>query len=266
MRTNLNIRKEMTLEDIRNVAPSVFAEHAYEGVSDRYEFIKTSDIVEKMMTEGFIPVMAADCKVKNATKKGFAKHVIKFRHSSLLNTTNTEVPELVLTNSHDRTSAYVLQAGIFRIVCSNGLVVASELYEKLSVKHMGNNADKVLEGSFKIIENIPVVMQQIDQWKGLQVSPELQIEYAKQAVALAPTTLEFSPERVLDFRRQEDKGNDLYTVFNRVQENLLAGGMVGQSKTGKFRAARAITGLNADNKLNQDLWKLTENTAKLIAA
>lgn len=266
MRNNLNIRKEMTLEDIRNAAPSVFAEQAWQGVSERYEFIKTSDIVEKMMTEGFIPVMASDCKVRNLTKKGFAKHVIKFRHSSLLNTTNTEVPELVLTNSHDRTSAYVLQAGIFRIVCSNGLVVASEIYEKLSVKHIGNHADKVIEGSFKIIENIPAIMQQIDQWKSLQVAPELQIEYAKEAVKLAPTTLEFNPDLVLDYRRVEDKTNDLYTVFNRVQENILSGGLIGKSKNGKFRHARAITGLNADNKLNQDLWKLTENTAKLIAA
>ena len=261
----LQERRELTIDDIRVKAPSVFAERPYHEMSERYEFIKTSDAVQQLMVNGFIPVMATECKVRKLSKVGFSKHIIKFRHSSLLANTG-DVPELVLSNSHDGTSAYLLQAGIFRIVCSNGLIVASESFQKVTIKHIGNKVDKVIEGSFKVIENLPVVMQQIEQWKGLQVSEERQLEYANEAIKLAASTLEFNPFDFLAERREEDQENNLYTVFNRVQENLLAGGMIGKGKNGKGRKSRAITSFVADNKLNQDLWQLTENTAKLLVA
>lgn len=263
MRNALQIRHEMTLEDIRNKAPSAFATEPFSGVSEHYKFIPTSTVIEKLISNGFTPVMAAECKTRfNSGKKGYTKHIMRFRHNTAL-FSGAEVPELVLTNSHDRTSGYVLEAGIFRMVCSNGLVVCSESFERISVRHMGqhNLIDDVLEGSFKIIENLPTIMQQIEQWKGKTLSQDAQYAFAKDAASLSKS-LEISPNQLLQARRFEDKKDDLYTTFNRVQENLITGGVVGLSDNGKYRRTRAITAITADTQINRDLWKLTEQYAK----
>lgn len=271
MRNNLSNRREMTLDDIRAKAPSVFATQPVEGVSDRYQFIETSSIVENMMKEGFIPVMAAECKVRNLSKVGFAKHILRFRHESFKNlVNNSEVPEIVLVNSHDRSSAYTLTAGIFRLVCANGLIVASETFEKLSIKHMGNQIDKVIEGSYRIIEELPQVMGQIDKWKQTKLELPQQLDFATKAMIISGSTLELEARQLISARRfadyvdQNTKQRDLYTTMNVVQENLIRGGVIGMSSNGKYRRTKAITGINADTKLNKDLWKLTEDTAQLL--
>ena len=275
MRTDLSVRREMTIDDVRNKAPSAFATQPYHEVSKHYKFVPTSTVVEKMIDNGFIPVMAAECKTRNGSgKAGFSKHIMRFRHSdlskSLLTTTKEEVPELVLTNSHDRTSGYTLEAGIFRMVCSNGLIVCSESFEKISIRHMGseNLINDVLEGSFKIIETLPVIMETVEKWKNIHIGKDQQLEYAKSALALSKNSLEFRPEQLLEYRRFDDMGengsNSLYKTFNVVQENLVRGGLNGKSESGKYRHSKAITAISADTQLNRSLWQLTETFNKTL--
>lgn len=275
MINNLQKRGEMTLEDIRNKAPSVFATEPYQGVSEKYKFIPTATVIEKMIENGFVPVMASECRTRQGSgKAGFTKHIMRFRHSDFSTeiVKGEEIPELVLTNSHDRTSGYVLEAGIFRTVCSNGLVVCSESFSKLSVRHMGRTSlvDDILEGSFKIIENLPVVMEKVEQWKAISLNADQQVEFAKGAIAFSKNSLEIEPIRLLDANRaadhQETNGSrSLYKTFNVIQENLVRGGLLGKSDNGKFRHSKAINSITADTQLNRELWNHTETFQKLVA-
>lgn len=270
---NLSNRRELSLDDMRNIAPSIFAVEPFGDVSKSYKFIPTSEVLEQMIKEGFVPMMATECRVRNASKKGFAKHMIKLRHNSFNKdlAVGDEIPEVVLTNSHDRTSAYTLQAGIFRLVCSNGLVVASETFERLSVKHIGNQAAKVIEGSFKIIEELPEVMTKVEAWKSLIINPEQQLAFAKSAVEISPSTLQIAPNQLLVTRRREDEAdsngnNSLYKTFNVIQENLSKGGIpsLKMTKRGNNRHTRSVNAIDADMKLNKALWTLTEEMSKLV--
>src|SRR4051794_12094622 len=114
-------------DQIRRVAPSVFAETPWSNMSDRYGFVPTVAVLGMLAGEGFYPVRAAQSKTRIEGKSDFTKHMIRFRHLDYLKPSQVgqELPELVLTNSHDGTSGYQLAAGIFRLVCSNGMVVQS---------------------------------------------------------------------------------------------------------------------------------------------
>jgi hypothetical protein len=111
------------------VAPSIFAAQAYSGMSARYAFIPTITVVEKMRSEGFLPVAAMQSRTRIEGKQDFTKHLIRFRDvrngdAPAIRTLGEVYPELVLTNSHDGASAYKLDAGLFRLVCTNGMVVS----------------------------------------------------------------------------------------------------------------------------------------------
>lgn len=74
--------------------------------------------------------------------------------------------------------------------------------------------------------------------------------------------------QVLAARRVDDNGPDLWRTFNRIQENLIKGGLTGRSvnqETGRVRraATREVAGIDSNTKLNQALWTLTEKMAEL---
>ena len=57
-------------------------------------------------------------------------------------------------------------------------------------------------------------------------------------------------------RRPIDEGNDLWRVFNVVQENVMRGGIAGRSATGRASCSRAIRAIREDVRINNDLWQL----------
>ena len=64
----------------------------------------------------------------------------------------------------------------------------------------------------------------------------------------------------------EDSGNDLWTTFNRIQENMIKGGMSGRSKSGRRSTTREVNGVTENVKLNRALWTLADEFAKLKQA
>jgi len=96
------------------------------SVSDRYSFLSTSSILKGMRENGWAPVRAEQQSVRTEARRGFQKHLIRFARAEQLGSweKNQVRPEVVLLNSHDKSSAYQLHCGLFRLVSSNGLVVA----------------------------------------------------------------------------------------------------------------------------------------------
>src|ERR1700693_6557884 len=111
-------------DEMRRFAPSVFASQPIEGVSERYRFLPTSSILDGMRENGWVPVRAQEQSIRTETRRGFQKHVVRFARVEHLQSweKNQVRPEVVLVNSHDKSSAYQLHCGLFRLVCTNGLV------------------------------------------------------------------------------------------------------------------------------------------------
>jgi Domain of unknown function (DUF932) len=83
--------------------------------------------VAGMRDNGFMPVDAKQGRSRVPGKEDFTKHLIRFRPAGEVVTTRRIgglYPEVVVVNSHDGTSAYKVMAGLLRMVCLNGMIVA----------------------------------------------------------------------------------------------------------------------------------------------
>lgn len=267
-----NYKEALTLEDVCLLAPSAFALAPHQSRSDRYKYIPTANIITAMMKEGFFPFKASQSRCRDLTRKEFTKHMIRFRRNGDNNIAGTEVPEVVLINAHDGSSTYQLMAGIFRIVCENGLVVADSTIGSLKVMHKGNIEQEVIDGSYKILEDSRTVMNRIGDWKQLQLTDGEQAAFAESAHILRFGDAEgkvhtpITAAQLLAPRRAADNRPDLWNTFNRVQENVIKGHLHGVRRdNGRRRAvsSRAVNGIDQDVKLNRALWQLAERMAEL---
>jgi hypothetical protein len=252
--------------ELRGAAPSIFATAPMAGLSSRYTFVPTTDIVAGLRDKNWVPVAVEQQRVRTATRFGFQKHLIRFRRAEQMNTLDEWNAELVLTNSHDAGCAYVLRVGIYRRICSNGLVVGADSFESIRFRHAGLQASEVVQASYRILEYLPKVGTLIDRFRDRTLTPSEAEGFARQALLVRFESLDVSPVEpatLLEPRRPEDQANDLWTVFNRVGEHLLRGGLsdARRDRAGRLRTLRPLRGIDSKVSLNQALWSLAEATA-----
>jgi len=120
------LRSEAPLgeDQMRGVAPSIFAAGKHASRSERYTYIPTIDVLRALRREGFEPLMVAQGTSRIEGKAEFTKHMIRLRHAGQASS-QADANEIILINSHDGASSYQMLAGAFRFVCCNGLVVGS---------------------------------------------------------------------------------------------------------------------------------------------
>lgn len=249
-------------DQIAAYAPSVLAETAHESRGERYTFIPTVRVIDGLRQQGFQPFEVRQTRVRNITKREYTKHMVRMRHSSSIDSKG-EVPEIILLNSHDGSSSYQLLAGVFRFVCSNGLI-AGDVVEDVRVRHSGRVVDDVIEGSFRVLEESQKVISRIGDYKSVSLTVPEQRAFADAAIRLRWG--DASPihyDRLLTPRRWDDKQEDLWTVFNRVQENLVVGGVPGKTAKGRRMHTRGVSGVTENVKLNRALWTLADNMSAI---
>jgi hypothetical protein len=173
---------------MRRFAPSAFASQPIEGVSERYSFLPTSCILNGMRENGWVPVRAQEQSIRTEARRGFQKHVVRFARLEHLQTweKNQVRPEVVLVNSHDKSSAYQLHCGLFRLVCTNGMVVSDGTFQRISIKHSGFNPDSVIEASFKVLSAVPDIMNKVQlfQERLLTDAEQLALAYWRGRLSL----------------------------------------------------------------------------------
>jgi hypothetical protein len=243
-------------------APSVLAESAHESRGERYTFIPTVRVIDGLRNQGFEPFEVRQTRVRNLAKRDHTKHMVRMRHSSTLDSKG-EVPEIILLNSHDGSSSYQLLSGIFRFVCSNGLI-AGDVVEDVRVRHSGHVVDEVIEGSFRVLADSQKVISRISDYKSISLSLPEQRAFANAAIRLRwDENAPIGCDRLLTPQRWSDKNDDLWTVFNRVQEGMVKGGVAGKTAKGRRMHTRAVAGVTENVKLNRALWTLADNMAAI---
>jgi len=263
--TTKSNRSEISDEMLAMQAPSVFAEQAVEGVSDRYTFIPTAKIVSRMRQEGWAPVAAREQRVRLENRMGFQKHMIRFQPQNQIGRVGEYVAEIALVNSHDRSSAYQLHAALYRLVCGNGLMVSDTTFQHISVRHSGGEADEIIAASFKVLANLPQLTENVESFGARQLTDTEAKAFAESAILLRWDSVQSAPvstAKLLETRRYDDRGNSLWQVFNRVQENLIRGGQKDYPRRrdngSRHTRTRPVTGLAEDIRLNKSLWHLAE--------
>ena len=234
------------------------------SVSDKYMFIDTKQVVEDMRDLGY--QVAGFRRPNTRTANGlYGLHEVDFRMPRDLATKAAEAPRVLFINSYDGSKRAQLISGIIRFACSNGLVVGS-LIEKQKFLHLGDYAASLIAQIKESATTAQKVFERIADFKSIQLDHGQYLEYATKAAALRypEGTLDITPEVILSPRRRDDIGNDLWTRFNVVQENLVKGGITGVNTLGHVRSVNQLTQIQQSNDLNQKLWDLTEEYAALV--
>lgn len=252
----------LSIEEVRSRAPAVFASSAHERMSPKYAFIATEKVLAGLMSAGFVPIEARQAQTRSASPF-HARHVVRLRRRYESVALKDAVPDIVFLNSHDGTSAYQLRMGIFRVVCTNGLIVSRGAFPGVCVAHRGNVVDEVIAGALRISEHFDELAGQVERMEARQLDPEEQVHFARAALAIRyeeRAQIGMEPLQLLRVRRAEDEGNDLWSVLNRCQEALLRGGLTRRVANRRLSHTRRLTSIKEDVRINSRLWDLAAQT------
>lgn len=231
-------------------------------MSGKYVHINSQQVVALLQEEGFELFSAKGVRARKGAEatQAFTKHTVALRPPGGL-TIDGATPQVLFTNSHNGSTSLKFMMGVYRFVCSNGLVVGST-YANEVVRHSGEQAAQLIDRVRKLAVNTGPMFSQIEGWMKKELSHGETAEFASLATVLRFGDVNrFDPKQLLTTRRGEDEGRSLWRVFNRVQENAMRGALVGFSAEGRRLASRPVKNIDADAQFNTQLWRLAEEFA-----
>lgn len=251
-------RNFLTKTELQKKAPAIYTTSKKPELSTRYSFFNTENLIDNFEKLGWYPVKADQIKSKNSVNYG--KHMLRFSQNIVDTTTKDLIPEIVVFNSHNGRSKLSIQLGLFRFVCSNGLIVCDTNYLKVDVKHIGIDLESLKSIIDQILKAFNNIKSKIDQYKNTQLSYSDTFNFAEKAINMIYDTENktYIPENILNPVRKEDEKADLFTVMNVIQENILNGNST-YIKNNKIRKSRKIKSIDKDLKINTLLWALMDN-------
>jgi hypothetical protein len=260
--------KPLTNEELFKVAPSIFSENPIDGVSDKYAFVPTHEVLDTFRDSGYYPIMASESKVRDEENQGYQKHIIQFRSLENLLRPNAkaEYEDIVLTNSHNRTSSFIVDLAIFRLVCSNMLVIPSKSFVHTSIVHVGFNQEKVRNAINEATSYMPKIKEQVANFKSIHLSRAEEQMLANAAIDIRfdTNTHYIKADELLKINHEGDEIPTLWNVYNRIQEALIRGGVKMKNLvTNKTFTSKAINGIDSTIKFNKELFEVVEKVALL---
>jgi hypothetical protein len=264
-RSTLATRQPLTIEAAIATAPAIGATQPAPppyvgGARSKYVFTPSTDIISTMNSAGFDLVSVSQNPSKNPIRNEFGAHIMRFQTPSLSIRSagaDTAKPEVVIINSHDGTKHITVEMGIFRLVCSNGLMIKSQDFGGFRQRHQRITPQSLMERISAHTDTLPSTIDRINGWAGREMSSAERRAFARQAITLRLGE-EYSPAEsdlisLLEPKREADNSNDVWSVFNVVQENLIRGGFQANERT-----ARGISNPWVDMAINQSLWSMAE--------
>jgi len=246
----------ITLEQLKLTTPSIFSTSASPKMSDKYVFVPTGDILENFQREGWEIASA-----KQTGRGMYGVHEVRLRNGELPKVGDTLV-EAIIRNSHNGMTTLGVSAGLHRLVCSNGLTVPTALAESFNVRHQRFDLDDVKRLTESFAGKLPKIEGAVNRMMEREMTTDEKIDFVRKSAEIR-----FSKEKVLSDmeivglltpNRMEDEGNDLWKIFNVVQEKFVRGGMEYSSPKGRRTKLRGLQNIMAVNQVNTKLWELAE--------
>jgi len=273
---NLQSTEFLSLEEIQEIAPSVFTTNGSKDTSDKYTHIPTDRVIRDLEVLGWKVADVKEVAARKEDNKGFQKHLVVFRNEDVVITGedgDTVYPQILLTNSHDGKNSFKFQAGLFRMICENGLVVADESFEDYSIRHMGYDFEALQSLIKEMVSNLDLTVESMNKMKQIELNEDQQLELAKKLLDIRLEGTgnaydDYQPKSINYSQRKEDNGVDLWSVFNRQQENIIEGNFkyFNGEKYAKYenvnmefigRNARPIKNFKQDMDVNKKMFAAT---------
>lgn len=246
----------INLQSYRTTCPSIFATKAKSTVSNKYTFVPTLDVLENFEREGWKP-----SSVRQMGKSEFGLHEIRLSNGQLPQVGDSVV-QAVIRNSHDGTATLSVSAGLFRLVCSNGLTVPTSVAESFQIRHSNLDISTVREITDGFAQKLPMIERSVNKMQSVEMSEAHIVDFVQKSQLLrwesgsVPMSLKI--EDILNPVRAEDNIKTLWNTFNVVQEKFVRGGVSYQNNRGRSVTMKKLDSIQKVNKLNTKLWELAE--------
>jgi hypothetical protein len=265
---------------------SVMADRPADHTSDRYSFIPTKTVINLLDRHGWYVNHAREANSKKHA--GFQKHVIRFRRTEDLGRkleVDEIVTEAILKTAHDGTTQFDLGGGFQRCWCDNQCTVDAGTVAKHRIKHIGYTDGAVLNAINSIAKDMPKISQKMMQLKSIEVNSNEKFIFANQALDLIIKPEKWETynkaetiKKLLKPKRFQDQSDNLWNLFNIVQEKLIKGDryLISNQMVRTFdyygrdmkyangEKVRGITSIDRDSKVNEELWSLAESTIDTV--
>ena len=266
----------LTEDDIRKTCPFAFkTTPTNPSVSDKYVQATTIDVVNDMEKLGWKPVLAKQCRGKKNSKGIRSFHMIALQNPNVkVLDTNGNIegyPRIILTNSHDGFNSFKFMCGFYKIICSNGLVIADEEFSKLSIRHINYNFEELVKTVRNITENLPNFVSSVNNMKNTILNENEKYELAKTFYIIKK---DISDKEKIDSKtifeilkpnREEDNFNDLWSIYNTCQENIIKGNFYAINKKNKLTKQRAVKSFKKDIEYNAKFWEIANQYVKIAS-
>ena len=262
-------------DDIKRMCPmALHTAPTNPNVSDRYVQANTMTVIEDLAKLGWYPVQAKQCRPKKNSSGIHSFHIVAFQNPEVRIMKTLEngekvvdaYPRIILTNSHDGFNSFKFMVGLYRTICSNGLVVCSQEFANISIRHINYDFEELRKIVATTIEQVPNIVTKMNTMRTITLNDEQKTAIATEVIKIrqdvAPEEqIEVDTETIEDILtpiREEDNANDLWTIFNICQEKLIKGGFQRKGRNNKMRRQRPITSIKKDIDYNQRLWETAE--------
>jgi len=260
----------MTMDEVKRMCPAAFkSEPTNPNLSDKYVQANTATVIEDLGKLGWYPVQAKQCRAKKNSSGIRSFHMIAFQNPDIYikkdggnGGTIDAFPRIILTNSHDGFNSFKFMVGLFRLVCSNGLVVGTDEFANMAIRHINYDFETLRDVVKTTIDGIPGIICKMNEMKNTVLSEGEKKELAASVLKIRKNIPEeekfdIDEDTIMDIlkpNRSEDAGDDLWTVFNICQEKMIKGGFSVTNAENKTRKQRAISSIKKDMGFNQKLW------------
>jgi hypothetical protein len=247
----------MNIQEIKSIAPAVFTSAPSPKMSGLYTFVNTFDILESFNLEGWDV-----SSVKQMGRSEYAAHEVRLRNAIMPKVGDT-FPEVIISNSHNGMTRFKLGAGLFRLVCSNGLVVPTAIAQSISLRHQNFELGEVKRLTDEFALKMPSIQTSVTKMMSKTLSDGEKDMFVREAVKIRwaegsiPTKM--SVETLLQPKRTEDAVNNMWSTFNTVQENFIRGGFGYTSAGGRRVTAKQVNNILTSNRINTKLWELADS-------
>ena len=264
--------KVASIDEIVNYSPAAFAPNESPRVSDRYSFVPTIELLYAFEKLGWNPTYTR----QNGTGM-YARHMVRLTNPELgfMDLKSDKVkPQIVVDNSHNGMSPAQLHMGLFRLVCTNGLVVAMPgMFTSVKLRHIGIDLTELKQLLEVVANQYTKIGRHIGDMQQVTLNRDQREDFVVQAIAarephvfikadgtidMKKATTIIKPYQIVEPLRGEDKAENLWTVFNVIQERLIKGEFDRQTMNGRRTKPRGINNASRNIDFNVKLWELAE--------
>lgn len=257
MRFSGNLQKFLTEDEIRQRCPLVFATSpTNDKVSEKYTVANTYTVIQDMEKLGWKVVRAAQRKATKKSSGRFSYHMVALQNPDIKITKQVDggeetvecFPQIILTNSHDGLSCFQFRVGLYRCICSNGLVISDAELSEFKIRHIYYSFENLRAVVGRILEALPSKVERMSQMSNVLLSEDQKLDFAKKALSIRKGVkeeeLQADEETYKDLLtpvRKEDEGSSLWNVYNVLQEKIVKGGYTTAEEGKKARKVRKVT-------------------------